>query len=63
MSNTSVPVEGTGGSPNPLAANARRKSARYASYVFWVMFAINFFNYFDRNILPAAWGSWWERPS
>ncbi|HEY7123726.1 MAG TPA: MFS transporter [Ktedonobacterales bacterium] len=31
-----------------------RKNARYASYVFWVMFSINFFNYFDRYILPSA---------
>jgi MFS family permease len=31
-----------------------RKNTRYASYVFWVMFSINFFNYFDRYILPAA---------
>lgn len=28
--------------------------ARYASTVFWVMFAINLFNYLDRYILPAA---------
>lgn len=28
--------------------------ARYASSVFWVMFAINLFNYLDRYVLPAA---------
>lgn len=55
MSKTSLPVERGGSSPNPVAG-AERKSARYAFYVFWVMFAINFFNYFDRNILPAALG-------
>jgi MFS family permease len=33
------------------------QSARYASYVFWVMFAINFFNYLDRYILPGALNS------
>jgi MFS family permease len=55
MSKTAVPIERGGSRPDPLA-DTRRKSARYASYVFWVMFAINFFNYFDRNILPAALG-------
>lgn len=28
--------------------------ARRASFVFWVMFAINLFNYLDRYVLPAA---------
>lgn len=30
------------------------RSARAASSVFWVMFAINLFNYLDRYVLPAA---------
>lgn len=55
MRKTSLPVEGRGDRLPPLA-DGRRNSTRYASYVFWVMFAINFFNYFDRNILPAALG-------
>lgn len=38
-------------------ASLAHKSARYASYVFWVMFAINFFNYLDRYILPGALNS------
>ena len=28
--------------------------SRAASSVFWVMFAINLFNYLDRYVLPAA---------
>ncbi len=33
---------------------ARRSSSRYANYVFWVMFSINFLNYLDRNVLAGA---------
>src|SRR5215475_14554063 len=51
MSDMPLPAEGEGGKSQVSLA---QKSARYASYVFWVMFAINFFNYFDRYILPAA---------
>lgn len=48
-----VPIsEGNQGSTT--LSEVVRKNARYASYVFWVMFSINFFNYFDRYILPAA---------
>lgn len=51
MSDMPLSAEGESGKSQVSLA---RKSARYASYVFWVMFAINFFNYFDRYILPAA---------
>jgi MFS family permease len=53
MSEMPLPAEGGG---TTSLADAGRKSARYASYVFWVMFSINFFNYFDRYILPSALG-------
>ena len=46
--------EGAGGQSS--LAEVVKKNARYASYVFWVMFSINFFNYFDRYILPSALG-------
>ncbi len=32
----------------------RRSSSRYALYVFWVMFSINFLNYLDRYVLSGA---------
>src|SRR6266700_7839947 len=32
----------------------RRSSSRYALYVFWVMFSINFLNYLDRYVLAGA---------
>jgi len=41
----------------PSLVDVGKKSARYASYVFWVMFGINFFNYLDRYILPGALNS------
>lgn len=53
MSELPLPAETEG---STSLADAGRKSTRYASYVFWVMFSINFFNYFDRYILPAALG-------
>ena len=53
MSEMPLPAEGGGATS---LADAGRKSARYASYVFWGMFSINFFNYFDRYILPSALG-------
>jgi MFS family permease len=56
MSDLPLPA-GSGSSENQASlVDMGRKSTRYASYVFWVMFAINFFNYFDRYILPAALG-------
>jgi MFS transporter, Spinster family, sphingosine-1-phosphate transporter len=33
---------------------ARRGSSRYALHVFWVLFAIGFLNYLDRNVLTGA---------
>src|SRR5579885_2996720 len=52
MSDLPLSAEGEGSK-----SQVARKSARYASYVFWVMFAINFFNYLDRYILPGALSS------
>ncbi len=52
MSDLPLSAEGEGSK-----SQVARKSARYASYVFWVMFAINFFNYLDRYILPGALNS------
>ncbi len=51
MSDMPLSAEGESGNHK---VSLVQTSARYASYVFWVMFAINFFNYFDRYILPAA---------
>ncbi len=52
MSDMPLPAEP--GSEQKSLVDVGKKSARYASYVFWVMFSINFFNYFDRYILPSA---------
>ncbi len=54
MSDMPLPAESEGSTGG---ASLAQKSARYASYVFWVMFAINFFNYLDRYILPGALNS------
>ena len=54
MSDMPLSAEGEGGTSQVGLA---KKSARYASYVFWVMFGINFFNYLDRYILPGALSS------
>ncbi|HEY7350991.1 MAG TPA: MFS transporter [Ktedonobacterales bacterium] len=54
MSDMPLPAESEDGKQQDSRA---QKSARYASYVFWVMFAINFFNYLDRYILPGALSS------
>ncbi len=32
----------------------KQKSSSYARYVFWVMFAISFLNYLDRNVMTGA---------
>ena len=37
-----------------LRTTDRHSSSGYASYVFWVMFSINFLNYLDRNVLAGA---------
>ncbi|HLJ80145.1 MAG TPA: MFS transporter, partial [Ktedonobacterales bacterium] len=42
-----VAVSQTTSNPNTGAA---KRAARYAAYVFWLMFLINFLNYFDRFI-------------
>jgi MFS family permease len=41
----------------PEGAAVGRQARRYASYVFWVMFSINLFNYLDRYVLPAVLSS------
>lgn len=33
---------------------SKQTASRYAIYVFWVMFSINFLNYMDRNVLTGA---------
>ena len=38
----------------PLSTSATASRSKYARYVFWVMFAISFLNYLDRNILTGA---------
>lgn len=38
----------------PEERSATERVSRAASSVFWVMFAINLFNYLDRYVLPAA---------
>ena len=47
MHNTSLSSQSSQG-------RARRGSSRYALYVFWVLFAIGFLNYLDRNVLTGA---------
>jgi MFS family permease len=54
MSDMPLSAEGESGKSQVGLA---QKSGRYASYVFWIMFAINFFNYLDRYILPGALNS------
>ncbi len=57
MSDMPLPAESEGSASQTSLVDVGKKSARYASYVFWVMFAINFFNYLDRYILPGALSS------
>ncbi len=57
MSDMPLPAESEGSTSQTSLVDVGKKSARYASYVFWVMFAINFFNYLDRYILPGALSS------
>lgn len=38
---------------NILSADAAKRAARYASYVFWLMFSINFINYLDRWVFAG----------
>lgn len=40
----------TTGTPSPGPA---KRAARYAAYVFWLMFAINFLNYLDRYVFSG----------
>ena len=40
--------------PNTRRSRTRQGSSQYAMYVFWVMFAIGFLNYLDRNVLTGA---------
>ena len=39
---------------NARAGVARRAASSYPMYVFWIMFAISFLNYLDRNVLTGA---------
>lgn len=46
--------EGPGPSaPTPIAKTTAKSAARYASYIFWLMFLINFLNYLDRWIFTG----------
>src|SRR5215469_15762956 len=49
MSDVAPSQTSTGTSDTGLSSAARR-AGRYAAYVFWLMFLINFLNYFDRFI-------------
>jgi len=41
-------------SSDPKQNTAKQGSSRYALHVFWVIFAIGFLNYLDRNVLTGA---------
>lgn len=41
-------------SSNAQTGAARRAAISYPMYVFWIMFAISFLNYLDRNVLTGA---------
>lgn len=41
-------------SSNAAAGATRQASMSYPMYVFWIMFAISFLNYLDRNVLTGA---------
>jgi MFS transporter, Spinster family, sphingosine-1-phosphate transporter len=47
-------MSNVGPSANAGMNVAPRGSSRYALYVFWVMFSINFLNYLDRYVLAGA---------
>ncbi|MFI5272238.1 MAG: spinster family MFS transporter [Ktedonobacterales bacterium] len=50
MSEAALPHTGT---PRRPDSGAVRRAGRYARYVFWLMFAINFLNYLDRWIFTG----------
>lgn len=47
-------INDTSSSPQTSQKRVGRGSKRYALYVFWVLFAIGFLNYLDRNVLTGA---------
>src|SRR5579884_2810355 len=59
MSDATVSPQGASPAPAPAPApaspmpDAARRAARYAAYVFWLMFLINFLNYLDRWIFTG----------
>ncbi|MGE5333772.1 MAG: hypothetical protein ACM3N4_03655, partial [Nitrososphaerota archaeon] len=40
-------------SSEPVAPGAVARAGRYAAYIFWLMFIINFLNYLDRWIFTG----------
>src|SRR5438093_469464 len=41
-------------SANADLGASKRSASRYAAYVFWIMFSINFLNYLDRYVFAGA---------
>ena len=52
MSDVTLPPAGPSGMPSS-SAGALKRAGRYAAYVFWLMFIINFLNYLDRWIFTG----------
>ncbi|MGO8946439.1 MAG: spinster family MFS transporter [Ktedonobacterales bacterium] len=56
MSDATLPEAGpASGMPSPSSSSAEsvKRAGRYAAYVFWLMFIINFLNYLDRWIFTG----------
>lgn len=54
MSDATLPQADQAGAPTPgPVSGAMKRAGRYAAYVFWLMFIINFLNYLDRWIFTG----------
>lgn len=53
MSDVTLAETGQNGQTSAPDSGAGKRAARYASYVFWLMFIINFLNYLDRWIFTG----------
>lgn len=53
MSDVTLTETGQSGQTSAPDTGAGKRAARYASYVFWLMFIINFLNYLDRWIFTG----------
>jgi MFS family permease len=51
LSETTIPQASQ--TPTSSSADALRRAGRYASYIFWLMFIINFLNYLDRWVFTG----------